>query len=182
MAIDIIFVILIVLALIKGYRRGFIVAVFSFIAILVGLAAALKLSTVVAKRIGDAVNVSDKWLPIISFLVVFVVVVLLIRLGAKAIERITETVMLGWFNRLAGIILYAAIYTTIFSILLFYLGQMKIISSETIQRSVAYPFIQPWGPKVMNGLGALIPFFKNMFGELEEFFSRMSPKLSAVLY
>jgi hypothetical protein len=34
----------------------------------------------------------------------------------------------------------------------------------------------------MNGLGAVIPFFKNMFGELEEFFSRMSPKLSAVLY
>ena len=44
-----------VLALIKGYRRGFIVAVFSLIAIIVGLAAAIKLSTVVAGRIGQAV-------------------------------------------------------------------------------------------------------------------------------
>jgi membrane protein required for colicin V production len=180
MVIDIIFVILIVLALIQGYRRGFIVAVFSFVALIVGLAAALKLSTVVARHIGHAVKVSDKWLPIVSFLVVFIVVVLLIRLGARAIQRITETVMLGWFNRLAGFILYAAIYVTIFSILLFYAGQMKLISSDTIQASVTYPFIRPWGPRSIDIIAAVIPFFKNMFVELEDFFSRMSPKLSYI--
>lgn len=167
-----------ILALIHGYRRGFIIAIFSFIAILIGLAAALKLSTVVSRHIGTAVKVSDKWLPFLSFLVVFIVVVLLIRLGAKAIQRITETVMLGWLNRIAGIILYAVIYTSIFSILLFYLGQMKIISSETIQASVTYSFIRPWGPKAMDILAVVIPIFKNMFSELEDFFSHMSQKLS----
>ena len=181
MVIDVIFVILMILAVIQGYRRGFIIAVFSFVAIIVGLAAALKLSTVVAGRIGHAVKVSEKWLPILSFLVVFVVVVLLIRLGARVIQRITETVMLGWFNRLAGIILYAAIYITIFSILLFYAGQMKIISSETVGASISYPFIQPWGPKAIDAIGTVIPFFKNMFVELQDFFSRMSPKLSFIL-
>ena len=181
MVIDVIFVILMILAVIQGYRRGFIIAVFSFVAIIVGLAAALKLSTVVAGRIGHTVKVSEKWLPILSFLVVFVVVVLLIRLGARVIQRITETVMLGWFNRLAGIILYAAIYITIFSILLFYAGQMKIISSETVGASISYPFIQPWGPKAIDAIGTVIPFFKNMFNELQDFFSRMSPKLSFIL-
>jgi len=181
MVIDVIFVILMILAVIQGYRRGFIIAVFSFVAIIVGLAAALKLSTVVAGRIGHAVKVSEKWLPILSFLVVFVVVVLLIRLGARVIQRITETVMLGWFNRLAGIILYAAIYITIFSIFLFYAGQMKIISSETVGASISYPFIQPWGPKAIDAIGTVIPFFKNMFNELQDFFSRMSPKLSFIL-
>src|SRR5258708_9256224 len=156
MIIDVIFVILMILALIKGYRRGLIVAVFSFIAIIVGLAAALKLSTVVAKHIGPSVKISEKWLPIISFIIVFVVVLLLIRLGARAIQRISETVMLGWVNRLGGIILYAAIYITVFSILLFYAGQIKIIRSETIQASLTYPFIQPWGPKAIDGLGAVI--------------------------
>ena len=182
MVIDVIFVILMILAVIQGYRRGFIIAVFSFFAIIVGLAAALKLSTVVAGRIGHAVKVSEKWLPILSFLVVFVVVVVLIRLGARLIQRITETVMLGWFNRLAGVVLYAAIYITIFSIFLFYLGQMKIISSETVGASLTYPFIQPWGPRAIDAIGAVIPFFKNMFVELQDFFSRMSPKLSFVLH
>src|SRR5437762_1956588 len=181
MIIDVIFVILMILAIIQGYRRGFIIAVFSFLAIIVVLAAVMKLSTVVAGHIGYAVKVSEKWLPILSFLVVFVAVVLLIRLGARVIQRITETVMLGWFNRLAGIILYAAIYITIFSIFLFYAGQMKIISSETVGASVSYPFIQPWGPKAIDSIGAVIPFFKNMFVQLQDFFSRMSPKLSSIL-
>jgi membrane protein required for colicin V production len=180
MIIDVIFAVLMVLALIQGFRRGLIVAVFSFIAIIVGLAAALKLSSVVAKHIGPTVKISEKWLPIISFIIVFIVVLLLIRLGAKAIQRITEAVMLGWVNRLGGIILYAAIYITVFSILLFYAGQIKIIKPETIQASVTYPFIQPWGPKAIDSLGAVIPFFKDMFTDLERFFSGISEKISAL--
>ncbi len=181
MIIDLIFVVLIVLALIQGYRRGLIVAIFSFVSIIVGLAAAMKLSTVVAKYIGHSVKISDKWLPIISFIVVFIIVVLLVRLGARAIQKVTETVMLGWLNKLGGIILYAAIYTTVFSIVLFYARQIKIIDPKTLQASVTYSFIQPWGPKAIDGLAAVIPFFKNMFGELEHFFSGMSEKISEVL-
>jgi len=180
MIIDLIFAVLMILALIHGYRRGLIVAVFSFIAIIVGLAAAIKLSTVVAKYLGHAVKISDRWLPFLSFILVFIVAVIIIRLGAKAIQRITETVMLGWVNRLGGIILYAAIYTTIFSVLLFFAGQIKMIKSETLQASVTYPFIRPWGPKAIDAVGSVIPFFKDMFTELEQFFSGVSQKISAL--
>ena len=87
MIIDIIVAIILILAIIKGYRQGLIVALFSFIAFIIGLAAALKLSVVAADYIGKAVKVSDKWLQIISFAVVFLIVVLLVRLGAKFIEK-----------------------------------------------------------------------------------------------
>jgi membrane protein required for colicin V production len=180
MIIDVIFAILMVLAVIQGYRRGLIVAVFSFIAIIVGLAAAIKLSTAVANHLGHAVKVSDRWLPILSFVLVFLIVIILIRLGAKIIQRMTETVMLGWINRLAGILLYAALYTTVFSILLFYAAQVKLIKPETMQASVTYSFIQPWGPKAIDSLAVIIPFFKNMFSELEQFFSGVSEKISEV--
>src|SRR5215470_13277594 len=151
MIIDIIFVILLVLALIQGYRRGLIVAVFSLVSIIVGLAAAIKLSAEVANRLGNTLKISDKWLPIISFAIVFIVVVLVIRLGAKAIQKLTEAVMLGWANRLGGIIFYAAIYITIFSVLLFYANQVRLIKPDAIKTSVTYSFIQPWGPKAVDG-------------------------------
>ena len=176
--IDIIFVILLVLALIHGYRRGLIVAVFSLIAIIVGLAAAIKLSAVVANHVGHTLKVSDKWLPVVSFAIVFIVVVLLIRLGARAIQKLTEALMLGWINRLGGIILYVAIYITIYSVILFYANQVKIIKPEAIKASVTYSFIQPWGPKAIDGLGSLIPFFRDMFTQLEGFFSGIPDKIS----
>lgn len=177
MLIDIIFVIVLVLAIMKGLRKGLIVGLFSFVAVIIGLAAALKLSAVVASRIGKTVKVSEEWLPLLSFVVVFLLVVLLIRLGAKAIERTIEIAMLGWINKLGGMILYAVIFIIVFSVVLFYAEAMHWIKPETIRASVTYPFVQPWGPKAINGLGAIIPAFKNMFGELEQFFEQVSKKI-----
>ena len=178
MLIDIIFAIIIVLAVIKGFQKGLIVALFSFVAFFIGLAAALKLSAVVAGYLGKSVNISNQWLPIISFAVVFIIVIILVRLGAKMIEKSVQAVMLGWLNRVGGIIFFLAIYITIFSVLLFYAVQLNLLQPETINKSVSYEYVQPWGPKVINAIGQVIPIFKNMFAELEEFFARLSTQVS----
>ncbi|MEI9944167.1 MAG: CvpA family protein [Chitinophagaceae bacterium] len=177
MLLDLVFAVVLILAIFKGYQRGLILGVFSFIAIIIGLAAAMKLSAVVANYIGDNVNVSKEWLPVISFIVVFIIVVLLIRWGAKLLQRTVELTMLGWVNRIGGIVFYIAIYTIVFSVLLFYAGQVKLIQPATIEKSVTYSFVQPWGPKAINSLGAVIPFFKDMFTQLENFFDGVAHKL-----
>ena len=138
----------------------------------------MKLSAVVAGWLGNSVNVSKEWLPLISFILVFFVVVLLIRMGAKAIESAVEVVLMGWINKIAGILLYAVIGLLVFSVLLFYAEQMQLIQPATIRESVSYPLVQPWGPRVINGIGSVIPVFKDMFSELEEFFGNVSRKIS----
>jgi membrane protein required for colicin V production len=177
MLLDIILLVLLILAVIKGYQRGLIVGVFSLIAIIVGLAAAIKLSTVVAEYIGKAVKISDTWLPVISFAVVFILVVLLIRFGANMLQKTVEIALLGWVNRLGGILLYIAIYLIVYSVILFYVEQVNLIQPATIQNSVSYTFIQPWGPRVINGFASVIPFFKDMFTELQSFFEGVAQKL-----
>lgn len=177
MMLDIVFAILIVLAIIKGFQRGLIVGLFSLVAIIVGLAAAMKLSAVVAGYIGRAVNISNEWLPVISFIVVLIIVILLIRWGAIAIEKAVDGVMLGWLNKLGGVLLYAVIYITVFSVLLFYSDQIGLLKHETIEKSITYSLVQPWGPKLINGLGTVIPFFSDMFIELKEFFGKVSTKM-----
>jgi membrane protein required for colicin V production len=178
MLLDIIFAVVIILAIFKGYKRGLIVGLFSLVAVIIGLAAAMKLSAIAAGYIGKAVKISQEWLPVISFAIVFILVVLLIRLGANAIERTAEVVMLGWLNKLGGILLYVVIYTIVFSVLLFYAEQMKLLKPETIQQSAVYSFVQPWGPKAINGIGAIIPVFKDMFGELKHFFDGVAKDIS----
>ena len=74
MIIDFIFAVLIVLAVIKGFQKGLIVAVFSLLAFIVGLAAAMKLSAVVAGYLGQSIKVSEQWLPGIAFFIVFIIV------------------------------------------------------------------------------------------------------------
>ena len=145
---------------------------------IVGLAAAIKLSVVVAGYIGKSVKVSHQWLPVIAFAIVFIIVVLLVRMVAKIIEKSMQFVMLGWVNRLGGIIFYVALYVTIVSVLLFYADQIRLIPSSTSDKSLTYHYIQPLGPKAINALGSILPFFKNMFRELQDFFGNLSHKMS----
>lgn len=175
MIIDIISILLIVLALFKGLRKGFIMAVFSAAAFIVGLAAALKLSSFAAVKLQEH-GATGKWLPVISFLVVFLIIVILVNLCGKLLQAGAETVMLGLVNRIAGAVFYMFIYTVIFSIFVFYAVQLGLLKPADTEASVLYPYLQPIGPMVINGLGAVIPWFKNMFGELEKFFGNIPVK------
>ena len=171
--IDIVFVIILILAVFKGFTRGFIVALFSVIALIVGLAAAMKLSAVTAAYLEKSIHLSARWLAILSFILVFLAAALLVRLGAKAIEKTFQMAMLGWVNRLLGIILYFVLYLVIFSVVLFYVEKMGLLSATATTDSATYSFIKPWGPAAIDALGFIIPFFKNMFTELEQFFDRV---------
>lgn len=175
--IDIIFAILTVIAIFKGYRKGLIIAIFSIVAFIVGLAAALKLSATVAAYLQNSVSISGKWLPFLSFAIVFGLVAVLVSLGGKLIEKTFEMALLGWANRIGGILLFVILYTIIFSILLFYAEKIHLFEEATIQSSKVYPFVKPWGPKVMNAFGTILPIFKDMFTQLSNYFESLSTKI-----
>lgn len=177
MIIDILFALTLVLALIKGYQRGLIAGVFSLLAIVLGLAAALKLSAWATGWLAGHTTVDPRWLPLIAFLAVFAVVVILVRLGAKAIESAVEVVQLGWLNKTGGILLYLFMYILVFSVFLFYATSMHVFKTETIRDSLIVEPISPFGPAIINGLASLIPWFSDMFATLTRFFEQLSGQL-----
>ncbi len=176
--IDLIFAVILIIAIIKGLRKGLVVALFSIVAFIIGLAAAIKLSAVVAVYLQKNVAVSNHWLPFISFIIVFLVVVVLVNLGGKLVEKTFEMAFLGWANRLGGAIFYMILYIIIFSIFLFYAEKINLLKQDTISNSIAYPYIKPWGPAVINTFGKIIPFFKDSFQQLESFFETLSDKIA----
>ena len=177
MLIDVAFVLLIILGCIKGYRKGLIIALFSFFAFIAGLAAALKLSSVVAERLSTNMEIPAKWLPVISFLAVFLVVVILVNLAGKILQESVEALLLGWVNRIGGVLLFTLLYCIIFSIFLFYAKQVQLLSEENARSSLTYGYLQPFGPAAINIIGDIIPFFQDMFVSLETFFNKVSNNL-----
>jgi len=173
MFIDAVYMILIALAIFKGLQKGFIIAVFSVLGFIIGIAAALKLSAIVAVKLAAHTG-AEKWLPAVSFLLVFIATAFLIGLAGKLIQKTFETVMLGWVNRLAGVALYILLYSIIYSVFLFYAVQLHFIKTETTATSVVYPYLQPLAPKIIDGIGKFIPWFKDMFTALENFFGGLA--------
>lgn len=177
MLIDAVFVLLLFIACFKGYQKGLIVAVFSLLAFVIGLAAALKLSATVADKLASGIHISGKWLPVISFISVFLIVVILVNLLAKLIQQSVELVLLGWVNRIGGILFFVLLYSFIYSIFLFYLVQLKMLKPAVTSESKCYFLIQPLGPFVINKIGVIFPFFADMFSQLQEFFNRVFNKI-----
>ncbi len=170
MLIDLVFVILMVMAIIKGFSKGLIVAIFSLVAFVVGLAAALKLSAVVADYLKTNMDIQSWWLPVLSFAIVFIGVVLLVNVGASVIKKTVSLAMLGWVDRLGGMLFYIIIYLMIYSVVLFYATQIHLISQKGAAESQTYDFVQPWAPWVMKAFGKIIPVFSNLFADLKDFF------------
>ncbi|WP_346316701.1 CvpA family protein [Chitinophaga sp. YIM B06452] len=176
MAIDVVFAVLMAFAVYRGFSRGLIIAVFSLVASIVGLAAALKLSAVLAAYL-EQNGMQGRWWPVISFMAIFLGVVILVRLGAAALEKVVQWSMLGWLNRLGGILLYVIVFTVVYSVLLWLANQVYWLSPETKLQSAVYPYIEPVGPWVIERIGSVIPFFRDMFAQLEGFFEHAAREI-----
>ena len=143
MLLDIIFLGMMMMAVFNGARNGLIVALFSAIGWLLGLYAAFKFSDIAANYLDDVVDVSPRTLSIISFIVVFALVVLIVTLGAKLVQKTVEFSMMGWLNRIGGIFFYVLLYTLIFSVLIYFAEQSKLLNEDTASSSKVYGWVKP---------------------------------------
>jgi membrane protein required for colicin V production len=90
------------------------------------------------------------------------------------LESVIKFALLCWVDKLGGVILYAIIYLAIFSVILFYCTNAHVLSANAISSSKTYNFIEPYGPYIINKIADLIPVFKNMFSQLENFFGNIA--------
>ncbi len=175
--LDIIGILLLILLSVRGYRKGVIVAVFSVLGIILGMLAALKLSGALGAFLLKQGWVTSAWAQIISYIILFLGVVWLLRLGAKLIESTLKAAMLGIFNRLAGALLYGFIACFIWSCFLWVANKAHFISPETKAASHTYEYFQPVAPWVFSHVGMVLPFAKDVFSDLGHFFDGVNSHL-----
>ena len=102
--IDIILLICFVPAVINGIRKGFISQVISIVSIIAGVWVSYEFSTIVAEWIGQYIQASENVLHLVAFALIMVGVFLLLALLARLIESLVNFVMLGWLNKLLGVV------------------------------------------------------------------------------
>jgi membrane protein required for colicin V production len=175
--LDIAGIALIVLLFIRGYRKGFIVAVFSMLAVLLGIVCALKLSHRLAEFLAVNNIITASWGLVVSYLVLFLGALWLVRLGADFIERTLKALALGFVNKLSGGILYAASGVILWSACIWLANQAHFFSPELLTYSRTYPYFVPIAPWAFDGIGTILPLAKDLFSDLERFFSGINHKL-----
>jgi len=140
--IDIIIVIPILWFGFKGFRKGFIVEIASLAALMLGIWGGIHFSNFVAEYIIKWFTIKSDYVPLISFSVTFLLIVILVFLIAKLVEKIVKSAGLGLPNRIAGAVLGAAKSILIISIVLLLLNKYDhsglLIKNETKTQSLLY--------------------------------------------
>ena len=155
----------------QGFRKGLLQEVVSVIALMLGFILGLKLLTsaipVVQEFIGDAHGL----LPFVSFLLVFILILLGVRLFGVVLKKILDVTPFGTFDNVLGGILGGLKWCLAISLLLYVAGLAGIgISSATTQQSVIYPLVIKSTPVALDGLAWLLPFVKALFASFKDLF------------
>jgi len=176
MTIDIIFAIMLLLALINGYKKGIVHSIVSLLALVIGIIAAVRLSEVAAFYLDSWFNITSRYLPLISFIAVFLGIYLLFRLLEHALESFFKLIKLNFINQLAGALVWGIIWTMLYSTILFYLNNMELISEKNKKDSIVFEQVAPFAPKTIELVGNIIPPVKNVFNTMETWFDEFKMK------
>lgn len=180
MSVDIASLVILLLFFVRGYMKGLIVAAFSVIAILLGLLVALKLSQSFAAWLLAHDYISTGWAQVVSYVVLFVGVVILVKFIARIIQKAAEGLLLGQINKLLGGLLYAFMGAVVWSSVLWIGERIHLFSAETIASSVTYASLSQLAPWFWEQAGKLLPFVQDTFTKLDHFFDTINQQASDV--
>ncbi len=140
--IDIILAAILLWAAYRGFSKGFIIHAASLAALLLGIFGAIRFSDVTARLLIQKFDFTSQYLPVISFAITFVVIVVAVHLFARLLDKLVKAVALGFVNRIAGV-LFALIKTAfIISIILVILNtidrRLSFLPHQQIEKSYLY--------------------------------------------
>ena len=139
--LDIIIGIILIIFAYGGLKNGIIREAFSLAAFIGGIYGAIKLSDLVGQWLGKLINVSSDMMSVISFIVVFIALVLIIYWLGNLIAGVIESISLGFIDKLGGIAFGVAkgfLLVGIIILLLDFFGIKDALNKETCESSKLY--------------------------------------------
>jgi len=150
--IDIILGLLLLFAAISGFRKGLVSELASLAALILGIWGAIEFSYITTDFLIENFNFETEYLNIISFIITFIVIVILVHVVGSAVNKFIEAAMLGFINKLAGLafgILRSALILSIILIVFDKIDEdVEILSKEAKTESRLYEPIRNFAPSL----------------------------------
>ncbi len=166
--VDIILLVLLGFGGLKGFRNGFIVEIFSFLAFFIGLFIALEFTIPVSLALFGSSDFFEVF-AVVVFVLLFILLSMVIKLGARAVKNVVDFTFFGTLDNLlgaaAGFLKSAFILSIIFWV-------FNSVGIDVIERytddTVIFPYIVGIGPTVFEWLSGLIPLIRDLMDTMDD--------------
>ncbi len=147
---DIIVGILLIIAILRGFRNGLIIELAALAALVLGILGAIKFSDLTEGWLMQ--YISSNYIGIIAFLITFAGIVIAVHLIAKAVDKLIAAVSLGVVNRIFGAAFSFLKYTFILSVIMAVFASFdktfNLIPEDTKNSSILYEPLTEFAPSV----------------------------------
>ena len=146
---DFIILIILLYGLIKGFVKGFIIEVAGIIALILGVTGSFKFASILEVYLNSYVDWSPKNIQVISFIILFIIIIYAVSLLAKMITKTLKIIALGMINRIFGGIFGLLKWCVILSSLVLVSQEINeiitLIPDKTLKDSVSYNLLDKLG-------------------------------------
>ena len=126
----------------KGFKKGFIFEVAIVMALILGLLGGFKFADIASEYLSAAFNIKNSLLPFMSFLTVFILIIISTILFARMLEGVIKIAALGTVNKILGLLLGITKWVVIVGTVLFFFApfdvKYDILSEEKKNNALLY--------------------------------------------
>lgn len=164
---DIIFAAILLYSAYKGFSKGIVIQAASLVALLLGIFGAIKFSDITSDFLVREFELTTQYLPLISFAITFVIIVLGVHLVARIVDKLMKAVALGFINRISGLIFGLIKTAFIISIVLVIVNnsdkKFNFLPEKKVEESLLYEPLSNFAPFLFPYLN-----FEDIKGTIEE--------------
>ena len=159
-SLDIVLLVLLIPALVRGLKKGFLEQAISLVGVIVGVYLAYRFSGVVCEKLKEYITMSETVLNVMAFALILIVVLLLVQLIAKLVTGVAEMATLGWLNKALGLVFSLAMALLVMSILIILFDtvnvKFELVKSPILEESSLYRPLKDLGYFVFPYLKQLL--------------------------
>lgn len=161
---DIILIICFIPAIVRGLTKGFVEQLVALLSIFLGVWLAYRFGGQLSAWATPYLHADPRIMNIVCFTVVVIVAIVILFLIGKVITGVIKIVMLGWLNRLLGLVfamLKAALIIGLLIILFDTLNStLGMVDAGQLESSVLYPWLRDFADTAF-------PYLKKLFTETD---------------
>ena len=141
--LDIILLICFIPAAIQGFQKGFISQVIAIISIIAGVWLSVQFASEVTVWLAQYIQGSEQVLKVVSFALIFIAVIAGLALLGRLVEGTVKLIMLGWLNRLLGVVFSLVKASLIVGLIIMAFCSLnntfQFVSEDVLNQSILFP-------------------------------------------
>ncbi|HOY33279.1 MAG TPA: CvpA family protein [Bacteroidales bacterium] len=148
--LDLIIIIPLGIAVFRGLRKGLIIELALLVALFLGALAGIYCSDFVAEMLVQNFGINEVYTKAVAFALIFIGIMIVVRLLAKALEKVVDLAALTFVNKMLGALFSALKIAFLLSIVFFIFNRfdpnVKVITRQAQEKSLLYKPVSAIAP------------------------------------